>query len=80
MLKFNSIDELKSYVSENVLSSGEAAEYLGVSKQALQSLVKREKVEIIKEIPRDRLFLKSDLDKRLEESKSLRDKYRPYDK
>jgi biotin operon repressor len=48
----------REWIAENVLASGEAGEYLGISRQAINKAVKRGSLIPIK----DGLFLKSDLD------------------
>ncbi|MBA3925990.1 type IV toxin-antitoxin system AbiEi family antitoxin domain-containing protein [Listeria rustica] len=55
----------------------EAAAFLGISKQALSSLVKRGKIERV-EKGQISLFFKDDLEARKDEQVSLRKKYRPY--
>ncbi|MBC1458414.1 helix-turn-helix domain-containing protein [Listeria newyorkensis] len=55
----------------------EAATFLGISKQALSSLVKRGKLERV-EKGQTCLFFKADLEKRKQEQVTLRKKYRPY--
>lgn len=66
-------------VQSEVLTSSEVLNILGVSRQSLNSLVKRGKITPIKELSRDKLFLREDIEKRKEESKELQSKYRPYD-
>ncbi|MET3943178.1 ArsR family metal-binding transcriptional regulator [Paenibacillus sp. PvP094] len=72
-------DELIRIINENVLTSAEAVEMLGGSKQNLSSLVKRQKLVPIKESGSVRLFLKSDVEERKREAEQLREKYRPYE-
>ncbi|KGL39683.1 hypothetical protein BMT55_00650 [Listeria newyorkensis] len=55
----------------------EAAMFLGISKQALSSLVKRGKIERV-EKGQVSLFFRDDLEARKNEQVSLRKKYRPY--
>lgn len=59
------------------LTTEEAAVFLGISKQALSSLVKRGKLERV-EKGKINLFFKADIEKRKEEQLILRRKYRPY--
>ncbi|MDQ0340283.1 excisionase family DNA binding protein [Caldalkalibacillus uzonensis] len=79
MYKFETRDELIQFIREQVMTSAEAVEYLGVTRQTLNSLVQRGKLHPVKELKRDRLFLRSDLEARKKESSELRKKYRPYD-
>ncbi|WP_346235749.1 helix-turn-helix domain-containing protein [Lysinibacillus telephonicus] len=72
-------DDFIKYVKSEVLTSSEVLEVLGVSRQSLNSLVKRGKLVPIKELSRDKLFLREDIERRKEESKELHSKYRPYD-
>lgn len=79
-ITFKDEEELRAFIKNEVLTSSETLAYLGISRQTLYSLVKRKKLVPVKELPRDRLFLKSDLDKRKEVSEELRPKYRPFEK
>lgn len=72
-------DDLIRIIQENVLTSAETAELLGVSKQNLLSLVQRGKLQPVKESGSVRLFLKSDVEERKREAEALREKYRPYE-
>lgn len=72
-------DEFIKYVQSEILTSSEALEILEVSRQTLNSLVKRGKIVPIKELTREKLFLREDIMRRKEESKELQSKYRPYD-
>ncbi|MBC1435650.1 helix-turn-helix domain-containing protein [Listeria rocourtiae] len=73
MDKTKAIQLLEKYF----LTAEEAATFLGISKQALSSLVKRGKLERV-EKGQMSLFFKSDLEKRKQEQAILRKKYRPY--
>lgn len=66
-------------VQTEVLTSSEVLEELQITRQGLNSLVKRGKLIPIKELTRDKLFLKEDILKRKEAAKELAAKYRPYD-
>ncbi|MDN8590799.1 MULTISPECIES: helix-turn-helix domain-containing protein [Paenibacillus] len=72
-------DDLIRIIQENVLTSAETVELLGVSKQNLLSLVQRGKLQPVKESGSVRLFLKSDVEDRKREAEQLREKYRPYE-
>lgn len=76
---FNSKEEFIKLVQTEILTSSEVLEELQISRQSLNSLVKRGKLIPIKELPRDRMFLREDVDARKEAAKELNAKYRPYD-
>jgi len=76
---FKDTQELKDFLEKEVLTSSETIELLGVSRQTLHSLVKREKLIPFKVVSRDKLFLREDVEIRKNESESLKTKYRPYD-
>ncbi|MBC1372675.1 helix-turn-helix domain-containing protein [Listeria booriae] len=59
------------------LTTEETAVFLGISKQALSSLVKRGKLDRI-EKGKISLFFKDDVERRKQEQSELRRKYRPY--
>ncbi|MBC2674519.1 helix-turn-helix domain-containing protein [Listeria booriae] len=59
------------------LTTEETAVLLGISKQALSSLVKRGKLDRI-EKGKISLFFKDDVERRKREQSELRRKYRPY--
>lgn len=58
---FQSKDDLKAYIVEEVINTSEAIEILGCTRQNLNDLIKRGKIVPIKDLPRDRLFFKSDI-------------------
>ncbi|WP_374966029.1 helix-turn-helix transcriptional regulator [Lysinibacillus sp. RS5] len=72
-------EEFIVLVQSEILNTTEVLEELQISRQALNSLVKRGKIVPVKELSRDRLFLKEDIENRKEASKNLQTKYRPYD-
>lgn len=78
--KLDNKNEFIKLVQSEILTSSEVLDELQISRQALSSLVKREKLVPIKELTRDRLFLKEDIENRKEAVKELQIKYRPYDK
>ncbi|MFY0780407.1 DNA-binding protein [Peribacillus simplex] len=61
-----------STTENNILNTSEVIEILQCSRQNLNSLVKREGITPIKDLPRDRLFFKEDIVK----SKDYMDKKR----
>ncbi len=76
---FNSKEDFIKLVQTEILTSSEVLEELQISRQSLNSLVKRGKLNPIKELPRDRMFLREDVEARKEAAKELHAKYRPYD-
>ncbi|MBC1743394.1 helix-turn-helix domain-containing protein [Listeria welshimeri] len=66
------------WLEENFFTTNEAATYLGISKQALLSLAKRDVLPYIKK-GNMVLFHRLDIELRLESQKSLREKYRPFE-
>ena len=72
-------EEFIKLVQSEILNTTEVLEELQISRQALNSLVKRGKIVPVKELSRDRLFLKEDIESRKEAAKELQSKYRPYD-
>ncbi|WP_312756059.1 helix-turn-helix domain-containing protein [Rummeliibacillus suwonensis] len=72
-------EEFIQLVQSEILTSVEVLEELQITRQALGSLVKRGKLVPVKEVNRDRLFLREDIENRKESAKELYSKYRPYD-
>ncbi|EMX4398426.1 helix-turn-helix domain-containing protein [Listeria innocua] len=66
------------WLEENFLTTNEAATYLGISKQALLSLAKRDLLPFTKK-GNMVLFHRIDIELRLENQQSLRKKYRPFE-
>nr|WP_152694120.1 helix-turn-helix domain-containing protein [Listeria monocytogenes] len=60
------------------MTANEAATYLGISKQALLSLAKRDVLPFTKK-GNMVLFHRMDIELRLENQQSLREKYRPFE-
>lgn len=65
MYNFTTDEELKQFITDNIISTGEAAELLGCSRQYINQLVKENKLIPIKKINYITLFLKSDVEARL---------------
>ncbi|MFB7034570.1 DNA-protecting protein DprA [Bacillus altitudinis] len=61
MIKFDNIDELKEFISKEILLTKEAAEYLDVSTQRLHQLTQSGKISPIKSSRAGSLFLKEEL-------------------
>ncbi len=68
MFTFETKEELASWFEHNVVSTAEAIEILGCSRQNLHAFVKSKKLTPIKETNRERLFWRSDVLARLEET------------
>lgn len=66
------------WLEENFLTANEAATYLSISKQALLSLAKRDVLPFTKK-GNMVLFHRMDIELRLENQQSLREKYRPFE-
>ncbi|EAG4527224.1 DNA-binding protein [Listeria monocytogenes] len=66
------------WLEENFLTANEAATYLGISKQALLSLAKRDVLPFTKK-GNMVLFHRMDIELRLENQQSLREKYRSFE-
>ncbi|WP_342007634.1 helix-turn-helix domain-containing protein [Bacillus sp. YBsi01] len=54
-------DAIKRFLNEEIVNTSEAIEILGFTRQYLNQLVKNGELEPMKEMPRDRLFLKEDI-------------------
>lgn len=65
MYNFTTDEELKQFIADNIISTGEAAELLGCSRQYINQLIKENKLIPIKKINYITLFLKSDVEARL---------------
>ncbi|HDR8058666.1 TPA: DNA-binding protein [Bacillus cereus] len=61
MYKFETKDDLIRFIQNEIVNTSEALEILGCSRQNLSYMVQTEKVKPIKEMSRDRLYLKEDI-------------------
>jgi len=77
--KVDNKEEFIKLVQSEILTTSEVIEELQISRQALNSLVKRGKLVPVKELTRDKLYLREDIESRKEAAKELQTKYRPYD-
>ncbi|OJD63461.1 hypothetical protein BAU26_13860 [Bacillus sp. N35-10-4] len=68
------IDKRK-WVFDNVMTTPEALEILGISRARLSHLIRNGKITPIKKLGCTSLFLREDLEKKLEELIVLRKKY-----
>ncbi len=74
--KIDSRDEFIALVQTEILTSSEVLDELQISRQALGSLVKHGKLIPIKELSRDKLILREDIENRKALSQELNAKYR----
>ncbi|MGI8351689.1 DNA-binding protein [Niallia circulans] len=63
---FSDKEELTSFIQKEIINTTEALEILQCSRQNLNNLVQREVLKPIKDLPRDRLFFRSDIVERKE--------------
>ncbi len=61
MYKFETKNDLIRFIQNEIVNTSEALEILGCSRQNLNYMVQTEKVKPIKEMSRDRLYLKEDI-------------------
>lgn len=73
------VAEKREFVVNEVFTTPEAIEFLGISRARMSTLIKQQKIIPLKKFGCVSLFLKEDLDKKKEELEELRRKYRPYD-
>ena len=59
--EFEADEDLKLFISENIITTMEAADILNCSRQNIDKMVKGEKITPVKQTQRDKLFLKSDV-------------------
>lgn len=79
MYTFESKRALEKFISENVINTTEALKILECKRQNLHYLIENDIITPIKEMPRDRLFWKEDIEERkMDRSGSLM-KRRPID-
>lgn len=64
-------DELFQFISENIMDTNEVMDYLGISRQRLYDLIKKDILVPI----RKGIYLKKDVQKRKEKQGELREKY-----
>ncbi|MCU5578871.1 helix-turn-helix domain-containing protein [Bacillus toyonensis] len=69
----------RQWVYDNVLTTPEAIELLGISRARLSNMIKSGKIVPTKKLGCTSLFLREDLEKKLEELIVLRKKYSPND-
>ncbi|HDR4901623.1 TPA: helix-turn-helix domain-containing protein [Bacillus cereus] len=72
-------ENVRQWVRDNVLTTPEAIEYLGISRARLSHMIKNGKIIPVKKLGCVSLFLKFDLIQKKSELEELRKKYRPYE-
>ncbi|MFR4538284.1 MAG: helix-turn-helix domain-containing protein [Anaerotignaceae bacterium] len=65
MFQFNTEDELRNFIKDNVITTTEAIQILGCSRQYINKLVSEKKLIPIKKVSNVTLFFKSDVEARL---------------
>lgn len=65
MCNFANNEELRQFIADNIITTSEATDILGCSRQYINQLVKENKLIPIKKINYITLFLKSDVEARL---------------
>lgn len=58
---FDSDEELKLFIADNIVTTMEAADIMKCSRQNIDDLVRREKLTPLKQTQRDKLFWKADI-------------------
>lgn len=76
---FNSREEVEEFIRNEVLTTSEAVEILGITRQRMSKLISDGKLTPVKKLRGDSLFLRSDIEQKKVELEELRKKYRPYD-
>lgn len=66
--EFQGREELEKFVREEIINTAEVMKLLNCSRQNVFDLIKRGKLTPIKELQKDRLFLRSDILERLKPS------------
>lgn len=61
---FDTREELTAFIQHEIMTTSEALEYLGITKQSLNSLVHRGHLTPIKEMKAIKLFYRSDIEQR----------------
>ncbi|PFI96907.1 DNA-binding protein [Bacillus cereus] len=69
--------DVRQWIFDNVMTTPEAIEYLGVSRPRMSHMIKNGKIVPVKKLGCVSLFLREDLEKKKEELMSLRLNYRP---
>ncbi|MGE6541087.1 helix-turn-helix domain-containing protein [Bacillus luti] len=67
----------RQWMFDNVLTTPEAIELLGISRARMSNMIRNGKIVPLKKLGCTSLFLREDLEKKLEELIVLRRKYQP---
>ena len=67
----------REWAKANILTTPEAIEYLGISRSRMSNMIKNGKIVPLKKQGAISLFLREDLEKKLEELIILRAKFQP---
>ena len=67
--QFETKEALRQFIIDEILTTSEALEYMGLTRQGLNALVQRNKLQPIKEEKAVKLFFKSDLTERKQTAK-----------
>lgn len=65
--QFNNREELELFIKEELVNTADVMQMLNCSRQNVFDLIKRGKLRPVKETPKERLFLKSDILARVKE-------------
>ncbi|AVR33507.1 DNA-binding protein [Bacillus cereus] len=76
----DSREEVENFICNEVLTTGEASEILGVKRARMSQLIKEGKLTPVKKLDKVSLFLRADLEVKKKELEALREKYQPYNK
>ncbi|MCM2674114.1 helix-turn-helix domain-containing protein [Alkalicoccobacillus plakortidis] len=76
---FSNRSELELFIQNELLTTNEAMQILGVSRARMNSMQKEGKLTPVKNVGKTVLYLLSDIEERKKEQDILRKKYRPYD-
>lgn len=79
MFQFSTKEELRGFIKNEIMTTSQVLEYLGITRQTLGSLVKRGKLQSVYEEKAVRLFLRSDVEERKKEAEERKKKFRPFD-
>lgn len=71
--------EVEQFIFDNVLTTSEAMKILGVTRSRMSQLISSGRIEPVKKLRGDSLFLRHDVEEKAKELEKLRKKYRPYE-
>ncbi|AJQ62686.1 hypothetical protein BTT_63750 (plasmid) [Bacillus thuringiensis serovar morrisoni str. 4AA1] len=77
--KFSSKEEMENFIKNEVLTTSEVAEILGIGRDRVNRLIREGKLKPLKKVGSVCLFMRSYILEKELEYKKLRLKYRPYD-